>query len=268
MDSGTWIGDGLRREVFFFSSGGVELYGSLFAAAQPSRPYGVVACGSWGTEADRTDPLVRSVALEMARIGGAGLVFHYPGYGDSHGDLADLELGDLIQAACDAIAAASRRCPELSWILAGFMVGASIACLAQRQASVERLLLVQPALRPGSYFKRLATSRRPLAPGPSPRQMMEVGTAPGMAYGYPVPARILERAEVADAAVESALQAFQGDGAVIRHRALNEADAVPERFERVDVPGTWRFGSQNNPRLGEATADWLKRRAKAEEGVR
>lgn len=256
-ENGTWTGDGLRREVFFFPSGGIELYGSLFAAAEPSRPVGVVACASWGTEADRTDPLVRAVALETARLGGAGMVFHYPGYGDSYGDLADVSLADLERAALGAVAEASRRQPGLDWILAGVAFGASVAALAQRQAGVERLLFVEPELRPGEYFDRLAATRRPLAPGPSARALMEVGDTPGMAYGYPIPGRILERGREGDAAVGAALAAFEGSGVVIRHAQPERPDLAPADFERVDVPGKWRFGGQDHPRLAGAAATWL-----------
>jgi len=259
-----WLGNGMRREVFFFESGGVLLYGSLFSAAEISRPLGVVACSSWGVEADRSDPLVRSAALAMARLGGAGMVFHYPGYGDSFGDLVGAELSRLGEAAADAVAEARRRCPGLSWLLAGFMFGASVALAALRPAAVDRLLLVQPALRPGAYFERLARRSQPLAPGPSPKQMMEVGTTPGMAYGYPVAERILERGIEADATVAAALEAFAGKGAVIRHAVPDGDESLPDHFEQVVVDGAWRFGSQNNPRLGGAVSDWLDRRTPAE----
>jgi hypothetical protein len=261
-DAASWAGDGLRREVFFFGSQGVDLYGSLYAAAEISRPFGVVACNSWGVEADRCDPLLRSIALEMARLGGAGLVFHYPGYGDSFGDLADLSLEDLSEAACDAVEHASRRCPGLTWITAGLMLGASIACLAQPRAAAGPLLLVQPALQPGAYFERLAKRSRPLAPGPSPREMMEVGSTPGMAYGYPLPSRLAEHPGEADATLRRALASPAADGAVIRHRSPELPDHAPPHFERVEVPGTWRFGSQNNPKLAAATAEWLDRRTR------
>ena len=259
-DAGVWTGDGLRREVFFFDSGGPRLYGSLYSAAEPSRPFGVVACGSWGVEADRSDPLLRSVALAMARLGGAALVFHYPGYGDSFGDLADLDLADLERAAVAAVAEAGRRIPGIEWILAGFMFGASVACLARRRALVETLLLVQPELRPGAYVRRLAERRRRLAPGPSPREMMKVGTAPDMAYGYPVPQRIAERADEADEAVGLALRGFAGDGSVVHHVTADALPPMPPRIEQINVPGTWRFGSENHPALAAAAAEWLERR--------
>jgi len=260
-DFETWEGDGLRREVFFFSSGDTELYGSLYVATELSRPFGVLACNSWGVEADRCDPLQRSVALGMAKLGGAGMVFHYPGYGDSLGSLDGLGLADLEGAACDAVAEASRRCPGVTWLLAGFMLGASVACLAQRQRGLEPLLLVQPALRPGAYFRRLARRTEPLAPGPAPRELMEVGNEPGMAYGYPLPASILGRADEADAAVEAALRAFSGEGVVVSHLKPDEVVPVPDRFRRIDVAGAWRFGTQNNPKLAAATLERLERHA-------
>ncbi|MET0306456.1 MAG: hypothetical protein ABW196_09550 [Solirubrobacterales bacterium] len=260
-EASTWSGDGLRREVFFFASGGVELYGSLYASAGVTRPLGLLACGSWGVEADRTEPLLRSAAIGMAKLGGAGLVFHHPGHGDSCGDPAAVGLEELSQGAVDALAEGSRRCPDVEWILAGFVLGASIACLARQQAGAGPLLFVQPELQPGAYFKRLASSRRPLAPGSSPREMMHAGKVPGMAYGYPVPRRIAEHGGAADAAVEAALSAFTGEGAVIRHEAPDGPDLAPARFERIEVPGAWRFGAQNHPRLAAATVAWLERRS-------
>ena len=258
----SWTGDGLCREVFFFESGGERLYGSLYAAAEQTCPLGVVACNSWGVEADRCEPMLRSVVLEMARLGGAGLVFHYPGYGDSYGDLAGLDLARLSAAAADAAGEASRRLPDLNWILAGFCFGASVACLAQQLLATNHLLLVQPALRPGAYFNSLAQRTEPLPrrPGPSPKLRMEAGSTTGMAYGYPLPGRIVAAAAEADAAVVAALADFAGEGALVRHLQPEEPLPVPDRFERVDVSGTWRFGSLNNTNLAEATVEWLARR--------
>jgi hypothetical protein len=257
--SGMWTGEGLRREVFFFESRGIKLYGSLYMAAEISRPTGIVACNSWGVEADRADRLQRSVALAAARRGGAGFVFHYSGYGDSYGDLAEVDLAALTEAASDGVAEASRRCPGVTWILAGFMLGASIACLAQRPAGVETLLLVQPALSPGSYFQWLSGRTESLAPGPSPREMREAGTAPGMAYGYPVPHRIAERAAEADMAVDAALAAFEGDGAIVRQERP-QADPVPGRLELIEAPGRWRFGALDHDHLAKAATRWLGQR--------
>ncbi len=255
---GIWVGDGLRREVFFFRSDGVDLYGSLYAADEPSLPFGLVACNSWGVEADRCDPLQRSVAIAMAQRGGAGMVFHYPGYGDSFGDLAALDMADLARAAEDALTEASRRCPGLRWVLAGFALGAAVACLAQRQADAGPLLLVQPELSPAAYFERLATATRPLAPGPTPLHMLEVGEFPDMAYGYPVARRILDRGEETTEEVDAALASFKGEGAVVRHSRPAATRRLPRNLRRITVPGIWRFGTQNHPRLADAAIDWLQ----------
>jgi hypothetical protein len=264
-EAASWRGEGLRREVFYFRSGGVDLYGSLYAAVETTRPFGIVACNSWGVEADRCDPLQRSVAMEMARLGGAGMVFHYPGYGDSHGDLAGLDLDDLAGAAVDAVAEAGRRCPGIAWTLAGFMLGASVAAVAQPNTPAKRLLLVQPSLRPGGYFNQLA-NRRSLPPASPGGDAMEVGNTHGMAYGYPVPSRIVAQEKGADAAVAEALARFEGKGTVIRHEEPQEPSGLPRNFERIEVGGSWRFGAHSHPSLVEAAVGWLERGTA--EGVR
>lgn len=258
----SWTGEGLRREVFFFRSRGVELYGSLYAAAKISRPFGVVACNSWGVEADRCDPLQRSITLAMARLGGAGVVFHYPGFGDSFGDLARVSLTDLSEAASDAVAESSRRCSDLAWTMAGLMFGASVVCLAQRQAPVDTLLLIQPSLYPGTYFEDLAQRRQRAVSSSAPGERTERNAAPAMAYGYPIPSRIAGRAGEVDAKVDEALAAFEGSGAVIRHASPHTVDWPSAHLERVEAPGVWRFGSQNNPRLAGAAIDWLDQRTR------
>lgn len=257
-DAAEWFGEGLRREVFYFDSGAQPLYGSLYVAAEPSQALGLVACSSWGTEADRSEPLVRSVAIRMALLGGAGMVFHYPGYGDSYGDLASVGLEDLTAAARDALGEASRRCAGFSWIFAGFMLGASVASLAHREADVESLLLVQPELRPGSYFHRLGRRREGLPVGGG-GERIAAGEAEGTAYGYPLPSRIVADPDKADAAVVSALGAFEGGGAEVRHLEPDREGPSLPGVVRVDVPGRWRFGARSSPGLSEAACEWLER---------
>jgi hypothetical protein len=31
-----------------------------------------------------------------------------------------------------------------------------------------------------------------------------------------------------------------------------------DRLRRIDVPGAWRFGSQNHPQLAAALREWLE----------
>lgn len=248
-DAAIWEDERLRREVFFFSSGGAELFGSLYAAASPSRRLGVVACPSWGFEADQTSRIVHGVVRSMAVAGGAGLVFHYPGFGDSGGDQASVTIDAMVRAAVDAVAEAQRRGPDVEWALAGYMLGASVAALAAVEVGVRRLALVQPALRPASYFERIARGRRDARRA----QATDVD-----AYGYELAAPLLDSAAAADDRVARALADFEGEGAVVRYSMPAVVDPIPDRFERIDVSGTWRFASKDNPRLTGAIAGWLR----------
>lgn len=255
----------MRREAFFFSSRGVELFGSLYVATEPTHPVGIVACNSWGVEADRCDHVLRKACIELAQRGGAGLFFNYPGYGDSYGDLATVDMSDLSAAAVDAVEQATRRCQDVGWVLAGCMLGAAVASLAQADAGTEAVLLVQPSLRPGEYFRRLAERSETLAPGLLAPKATEAG-GPKLAYGYPLPRRILDNADAADAEVVAALERFTGEGAVIHYEASDLEDVAPSRFRRISVPGTWRFGSYGHPKLTRASVEWLEQRLP--EGVR
>jgi alpha/beta superfamily hydrolase len=250
-DMGTWVGEGLRREAFFFESGGERLYGSLYAAASPSRPDGVAICNSWGFEGNQGDRTMHLLALAAARAGGAGLTFHYPGFGDSYGDLATATLETLAGAAADAVAEGSRRLPGTSWTLAGLMLGASVAALAAERAGADRLLLVQPALQPSRYFQRLARSAR--------RAAVRVPARAGNAYGYPLPQRIVDAGGAADAAVATALADFAGIGTVVRYAAPEIGDPLPASFEQIVLPGTWRFGSNQDPEIARAAGEWFAR---------
>lgn len=248
-DTGVWLGAELRREAFFFDSGGQQLYGSLYAAASPSVPMGVAICNSWGFEGNQSDGTMHRIALGAARAGGAGLVFHYPGFGDSHGDLAEATIDALVGAAVDALGEGSRRLPGTHWVFAGLMFGASVAALAAPRADVDRLLLVQPTLRPSDYFTRLERSAR--------RAAARVPARAGNAYGYPLPHRILENRAAVDATVAEALAGFGGAGAIVRY-AQPAADPVSERLEEIVLPGAWRFGARQKPELAQASCDWLR----------
>lgn len=248
-DTETWVGEGLRREVFFFSSGGEQLYGSLYAASSPSLSTGVAICNSWGFEGNQSDTTMHMIALGLARAGGAGLIFHYPGFGDSHGDLGEATMDTLADATVDAVEEASRRLPRARWALAGLMLGASVAALATRRATVERLLLVQPVLQPSRYFSRLERSAK--------RAAVRVPARAGTAYGYPLPRLILRDGDAIDSAVAESLDEFDGEGAIVRYAEPPASDLVPDRFEQVVQPGTWRFGMRQKPDLAKAVVGRL-----------
>jgi hypothetical protein len=252
-DMGTWAGEELRREAFFFASGDKRLYGSLYAAASPTHADGVVLCNSWGFEGNQCDKALHGIALGAARGGGVGLIFHYPGFGDSPGDLTGASMESLAGAAADALAEGSRRLPAVSWTLAGLMFGASVAALATSLVEVESLLLVQPALQPSPYFSRLERSAR--------RAAVRVPARAGNASGYPLPRPILEAGSASDAAVAAALAGFGGTGAVVRYAEPPRSEPIPRRFEDLVVPGAWRFGARQKPHLAERAVEWLRRGA-------
>ncbi|MGC1852022.1 MAG: hypothetical protein WA687_06245 [Solirubrobacterales bacterium] len=250
-DSGTWVGEGLRREVFFFPSQGVELYGSVYAPASPTEsPPGVVFCNSWGFEANQASRIVHLASLSFARAGGVAFNFHYPGFGDSAGDFERATVDVLASAAVDAARVAVHRYPQTRWVLGGLMLGASIASLAaDRGAPAERLLFIQPALRPERYFARLERASRRSIGWPPPVE--------GFAYGYPLSSAVLDSAAAADAAVDASLSRFRGEGTIVRYAEPTEIEGVPERFNQYVTEGVWRFGAKEYLELIRATSKWL-----------
>jgi alpha/beta superfamily hydrolase len=256
----TWQGNGLRREVFFFPSQGVRLFGSVYATTAPAPPLGVLICNSWGYEGNLASRLVHPISIAMARAGGVAVNFHYPGFGDSEGEWEAITMEAMASAAVDALGEASRRYPDTRWIIAGLMLGASVACLALGAgASVGQLLLVQPALRPGRYLARLARVSKRSLEGPAPEP------APGFAFGYPLSQAVLDSAAPSDNAVAAALASFDGEGAIVRYAKPAATPSVPPNFEQVCAPGSWRFGTRDNPALADAAVDWLRQRTRTQE---
>lgn len=256
-DAGSWRGDELRRETFFFPSRGMAIFGSAYAPADVgSAAFGVVFCNSWGYEGNLAAPQVHWASIAVARAGGVAFHFHYPGFGDSEGEDGTTTIDAMVVAAGDAVAEASRRYPDLSWALGGLMLGASVAALAADRDEVERLLLIQPALRPAVYFARLEHASRRSLGGPAPEP------APGFAYGYRLSPQMIAAAAPADAAVDVALAGFGGEGAVVCHRKPASVAGAPERFDEVRVEGVWRFGARARPPLAHAAASWLCERAR------
>jgi hypothetical protein len=249
-DASTWTGGGLRREVFFFPSSGEDLYGSLYASLDRRHSYGLVICSSWGVEADRSQGLSHSLARSMAASGGAALVFHYPGYGDSTGDVASVTMDDLADAVVHATAEASKRHRGANWILVGMMFGASVAALALREAEVRYLLLIQPALDPGAYLRDLVRMAR--------RARLGVGEEAGFAFGYPVPANIIHADSGLASLVKTRLAGFHGRSGIIQYSSPSGAAALDD-FQHITVPGTWTFGAKHHPELRRAAADWIDR---------
>ena len=256
---GTWDGD-IHREVFFFESGGERLYGSLYAAASPEPASGTAICNSWGYEGNQCDATTQRTALALARGGGAALIFHHPGFGDSEGEPAEATMERLAEATTDALAEARAHRPGAAWGLAGMMLGSAVASLAAARCRPSHLLLVQPALRPSRYFARLERSAR--------RAAARVPARADNAYGYPLPHRIRAAGERDDAAVVTALERYDGRGAVLRYERPPREGQIPARFEDLVLAGSWRFGARQRPELAKAAADWLSGAAAEAEAAR
>jgi alpha/beta superfamily hydrolase len=247
----SWAGEGMRREVFFFRSGGVDLYGSLHAADPQARSFGVVMCNSWGIEADQANRIIYPLAVSVARAGGAALVFHYPGFGDSDGEPDAVTIDSMAAAAGAAVEEGRRRLPVAAWMLAGFMLGASVACLAADPARADALLLVQPSLRPAEHFDELIGKAKRLA------AISRSGDE--AVFGYSLEHALLSSARKAEPAVAAALGAFAGPGAVIRCSSPSVTDDMPTHFERIEVDGAWRFGTRETMGLDTAAGGWIAR---------
>jgi hypothetical protein len=230
--------------VFYFPSGGLELYGSLYVPLSEARQHGIVICGSWGVEADRTYGMLRELALASARLGIAAMVFHYPGQGDSLGITRDSTLADLTQSTIDAAAEASRR-RQVEWIFVGLRIGALPAARAASADESRRVLLIQPSLDPSAYFAELATSAR--------RARLGVAAAEGVVFGYAVPPAVHDdRDPMGEVASRGPLA-----GAIVRYAGPTPVDPVLHSLELIERPGRWRFQHAHHPELSGAALRWL-----------
>ncbi len=243
-DGAAWQDERLRREVFLFRSGPDLLYGSLTAAIHPTTTLGLVVVPSWGQDMADQLELCHHLARQVAESGGAGLVYHPPGQGDSGGRMEDVTVEGLTAAAMDAVAAAAARVPEASWQLGGVGLGASVAVLAASARGSSVLPLVHPELDPEEYFARLERYAR----------LARLGTEGGL-FGYPLGEGLSRSARTAD--VSAALSAFPGRGAVVRFSSP-PADPPPAPLEEVVVPGEWLqpLSRSDLPSLARAASRW------------
>jgi hypothetical protein len=242
-----WTGLGVAREVFYFPSGSERLYGSLYMSPSRVRPFGLVICSSWGIDFDRLQRVIPGLALGMARMGGVSLTFHCPGYGDSSGDAGAGTIEALAAATAAAIREADRRRPGTSWVLAGFLLGASVAAVAAPAADVRQLLFLQPALDPAAYVDLVVrrARTRPLARGDTE----------DTAFGYPIPKAMLDPGQAA--VVRAGLDEFRGRGLAVQFAEPPDPQPVPPDFARASVPGRWRVGQRGCPELLAPALEWL-----------
>jgi hypothetical protein len=222
VGASTLLRDGVRRSVFFFRSENDLLYGSLYAAAPMRTPAGIVICPAWGWESLWMNDGLHVLAREAAAAGGAALLFHWPGHGDSEGAPEDASLDRMVQAARDAAATAHAQAAGTAWSFAGVRLGAVAAARAAASAGADRLLLVQPVLNPAVWLGEM--------------DRLAGGTAGDWVAGFPVSERVRRAAEHAPA---EDLQAFGGRVAVACYETMAPL-SLPEKSIIRKVPGDWR----------------------------
>lgn len=246
-DWGSWSTESLRREAFFVESHDTSLYASLYAhpRVDPGSP-GVVICQSWGIEADRTAGFAHELALEIARLGGVALLFHYPGYGDSTGATTPISLDGLADAVTAVAQDLRQRFDELELIVVGLMLGAAVAVTAAAALEPRRLLLVQPAFSPPTYFDELISRAE--------RGRLGAPSTGAFAFGYPIPDRLRNNGPAATART---LTQLQDRTTIIRYSEPVLNEPVARSIERIDIEGTWRFGVGRHPELLAAAIGWV-----------
>src|SRR4029077_9540741 len=120
------------------------------------------------------------LAHELAQMGIATVVPHWPGTGDSEGVAEELTLDRLVEAGVDNTVAAEARCAVPSWGILGIGAGAPAAVLVATSIGATRLVLVQPGLDLVRFFQRGERAGRAAQLGRRP--------PPNWSFGYPLPA--------------------------------------------------------------------------------
>jgi hypothetical protein len=242
--SAVLVDSGLRREVFFLFSQGEDLFASLYRQVGGTGP-GLLVCPSWGFEMAHTLDLCHELARSAARAGGAGMVLHWPGHGDSDGDIRTADVWRLAAAATDALTEGRSRSGVARWGLAGVRVGAAAAWLVARAVPVDHLVLIQPALNPAAFLRDL--QQRAWGAG------LDRGRQ-GWAFGEQLP----DPASWPDLSLAEPNERVPGKGACIRF-ADDPPVGVPSGLDQVVVQGSWRRGLLSEYReLLQPATSWLR----------
>ena len=214
----------LRREAFLFASEGQQLFASLYHAPGASGS-GVLVCPSWGFEMAQTLQLCHGLAREVAGLGGAGMVVHWPGHGESDGEVLEADVPRMAAAATDAVVAGRARTRLGRWGLAGIRLGAAAAWEAARTSGAEMLVLLQPSLNPAAFLRDLTARTRRAGLGRG---------RPGWAFGELLP----DAGAWPDRSLVDLDERFAGAGACIRY--ADDPGGCPTGMEEVLVRGSWR----------------------------
>lgn len=145
--------DDIEERAFYMDVAGGRCFSLLYLPPRP-RDLGFVVCHSYGRELITLRRAERALARTLAGAGHPVLSFNRRGYGDSTGSLADATLAWHLE---DTAAAAERLAEESGARrlgLVGAKFGALVAGVMARGGGVDRLLLVNPALRGEKYFRQ------------------------------------------------------------------------------------------------------------------
>lgn len=151
--------DGITERALRIAVDGEYCF-ALLTAPSSLNATGFVVCHSYGIEFLTYRRVERAVARSLAVMGYPVLAIHCRGYGDSTGSLARATLQAHLEDIDAGFDALSKETGTSSAGLIGAGFGGLIAGLAARSRAVERLLLMNPALSGGSYFRGMFREMR------------------------------------------------------------------------------------------------------------
>jgi len=208
-------------------SGPDLLFATMQASRDPRAP-GLVICLSWGWELSHYADSAHRLADALAERGGAAMVLHWPGHGDSTGTPDEATMPRLAQAAGDALRAARDWLPEARWGLAGIRLGAAVAALTAAETDAAFLAMIQPELDPVRFFEESREAARRVS-------LIREG-APRWWFGQELPDRVVRSAHEVD--VSEAIDSYPGPCLVVRYEQPAPPDPLPGR--ECVFPGSWR----------------------------
>ncbi|HJP66943.1 MAG TPA: hypothetical protein VKA30_11650 [Actinomycetota bacterium] len=219
----------------------------MYASIEPRAAIRLVICTGWGHDFIQLNELNHMIALGVARLGGAALLVHPPGLGDSTGSLRTLTVQGHAAAARDAAAEAARRTGLDGWGFVGVKLGAAAAALASADAGADLLAMVDPVIDLPSHFEELRRRARRLALG-RPGELT--------LFGHPLPEGA--EADLPSTSPAEALGRFAGRAGIIRW-SQPAAKGLPEDIETVVVPGSFSTppGPKEQTTLSAAAVTWI-----------